>query len=248
MSLLAFGLLGSGEFDPWAEDVDRWLLERARTGHGRVLILPTASAAEGDDVFDGWAEKGLKHYRGMGVRAEVVPLKNREDAGRPEFVAKLDDAAMVFFSGGNPAYMAATLGGTAFWLALLAALDRGLAYGGCSAGVASLAETAPDSDAREIGDDLWKPGLGLFRDVVFGPHWEMLDSWVPGARDFIVASVQPGGRLLGIDENTAVVGDGSEWAVIGAGAAHVMVDGEWQDWPVGASFTLPLTERAREGE
>src|SRR5439155_5875898 len=33
---LTFGLLGSGEFLPWSEEVDRWLLERA-TGDGRVL-------------------------------------------------------------------------------------------------------------------------------------------------------------------------------------------------------------------
>ena len=32
---LSFALLGSGEFEPWTEDVDRWLLDRA-TGNGTV--------------------------------------------------------------------------------------------------------------------------------------------------------------------------------------------------------------------
>ena len=31
-------LLGSGEFEPWTDDVDHWLLDRA-TGDGTVLIL-----------------------------------------------------------------------------------------------------------------------------------------------------------------------------------------------------------------
>ena len=41
-----FALLGSGEWQPWTDEVDRWLLERT-TGDGTVLVLPTASAPEG---------------------------------------------------------------------------------------------------------------------------------------------------------------------------------------------------------
>jgi hypothetical protein len=41
-----WSLLGTGEFQPWSEPVDRRLVEEA-DGDGRVLILPTASAPEG---------------------------------------------------------------------------------------------------------------------------------------------------------------------------------------------------------
>jgi hypothetical protein len=88
-----WALLGSGEFRPWAEEVDRWMLERARPG--RVLILPTASAPEGHEVFDRWGRMGLEHYRRLGVEAEVVSLKDHEDAARPELAARLDTAAAV---------------------------------------------------------------------------------------------------------------------------------------------------------
>ena len=37
------------------------------TGDGRVLILPTASAKEGDEVFDGWGSKGLEHFDSLGI-------------------------------------------------------------------------------------------------------------------------------------------------------------------------------------
>src|SRR5439155_11002014 len=80
----AIALLGSGEFEPWTEEVDRWLLERA-TGDGSVLVLPTASAPEGDPIFDGWANLGLDHYAQLGIPAQVVPLKTREDADRSSF-------------------------------------------------------------------------------------------------------------------------------------------------------------------
>ena len=240
MSGLTLGLLGSGEFEPWAEEVDRWLLDRARTGDGRVLILPTASASEGDEAFERWSLMGLEHYERMGVPAEVVPLKTRADAARPELVARLDDASAVFFSGGNPASLAATLRGTPFWTALVASMERGLAYGGCSAGVACLPEMAPDSSVSSLDGATWKAGLALFAEVVFMPHWDALDSFVPGLTDFVVASVPPGCRLFAIDEHTAVVGDGSEWTVVGAGAVHAMLGGEWQNHGPGSSFRLPL--------
>ncbi len=246
MSDLVIGLLGSGEFEPWAEEVDRWLLEHSRAEGDRVLILPTASAREGADVFDMWAEKGLEHYGRMGVSAEVVPLKTREDAGRPEIVSKLDEASAVFFSGGNPADLAAILMDTPFWRALIDAMVRGLAYGGCSAGVACLPDISPDSSIASLDDAVWKPGLRLFRDVVFMPHWDALDSFLPGLTDFVIASVPEGSSLFTIDENTAVVGDGSDWSVVGAGGAHVMLDGMWQHHGPGATFSRTLPRREQE--
>src|SRR5436309_391406 len=137
-------LLGSGEFEPWTEPVDRWLLDRA-SGDGSVLILPTASAPEGNQVFDMWANMGLAHYNRLGIPAEVVPLKTHEDADRPDVVSRLETASMAYFSGGNPAHLAAVLDGSAFWIALMDAMGRGLAYTGCSAGISCLGEQAPDS-------------------------------------------------------------------------------------------------------
>jgi len=59
----------------------------APSGDGRVLVLPTASAQEGDAAFEGWARRGLAHYREAGIAAEVVPLRTREDAGRADLLA-----------------------------------------------------------------------------------------------------------------------------------------------------------------
>jgi cyanophycinase len=236
----AFGLMGSGEFEPWAAHMDRMLLERAR-GSGPVLVLPAASAPEGDAVFDGWASKGLAHYGRLGIRAEVVPMKTRRDADRPEMVEPLGSASMVFFSGGNPAYLAGVLAGSRFWDELMEEMDRGMAYAGCSAGVACLGEVAPDSAAATLTPArMWRPGLRLFPNTYFGPHWDALDRHVPGLKEYWISSVPPDGRLVAIDERTAVVGDGTEWTVVGSGAAHVMEAGRWSDHPSGTSFTAVL--------
>jgi cyanophycinase len=235
----AFGLLGAGEFDPWSEPVERWLLERARRADGPVLILPTASAHEGEETFQMWATKGLDHYRGLGIPAELVPIRTREDAGRPEFVDPLEGASMIFFSGGNPARLAQALGGTSFWTEAVAAIDDGLAYAGCSAGVAWLSETTFDSEAQSF-DSIWAPGLGYVRGTMFAPHWDIVDDWIPGARDFIIAAVKPGDRLVAIDEATALVGDGRSWQVLGRAGVHVLEGGEWTLHGEGDAFELDL--------
>jgi cyanophycinase len=246
-----FALLGSGEFEPWTGEVDRWLLERA-TGSGTVLILPTASAPEGDEVFDRWGSMGLTHYEELGIPAEVLPLKTRDDALKPELVSQLEDASVVYFSGGNPAYLAQILVDTPFWSSVLGRLDDGMAYTGCSAGIAALGDVAPDSTSNDpTSAHFWRPGLGLFPELYFGPHWDALDVYVPGLRAMILASVPKDARMLAIDERTAVVGDGTRWRVMGAGAAHMLQGGEWRDHPTGSSFTALLEHhpvgRAPEG-
>jgi len=241
VSGMLFGLLGSGEFEPWTEAVDRWLLERA-SGDGRVVIFPTASAPEGDAVFDRWATMGLDHYRQLGIPVEVGAVRTRDEAEDRGNAACIEHASMVFFSGGNPAYLAGTLSGTALWTAILHGLGRGMAYAGCSAGIACLGETAADSAVRSIdGGRPWRPGLRLFPNVHLGPHWDALDRFVPGLRAYIEASVPAEERLLAIDERTAVAGDGSSWSVIGAGQAHLRDRGTWRSFPSGASFEAALT-------
>jgi cyanophycinase len=234
-----FGLLGSGEFEPWSEAVDRSLLSRT-SGDGTVLILPTASAAEGDDVFFRWARMGKDHFDAMGVPNRIVPLKTRADAHERSFAESVERASVVYFSGGNPAYLAGVLSGTPFWEAVLGGLDRGLAYIGCSAGIACLGETAADSAARFAGEDVWKPGLRLFPNVHFGPHWDALDRFVPGLRSLIEASVPLHDQLLAVDERTAAVGDGTSWTVVGVGSAHLRQDGSWVMWPAGSTFEAAL--------
>lgn len=240
MTVRAFALLGSGEFDPWTESVDRRLVGRADAPGSRVLILPTAAAAEGDDVFDMWANKGRDHYDALGIESQIVPLKTRADAADPAFVSALEGAALAFFSGGNPAYLAATLRDTPFWEALRGGIERGLAYGGCSAGIACLGDSAPDSARRTFDDSSWEPGLRLFPGFQFGPHWDALDGFAPGLTDFIVAAVPEGSTLVAVDENTAIVGDGGTWDVEGVGGVHILSHGDWMHHAPGDRFPLPM--------
>jgi cyanophycinase len=220
----AYALLGAGEFEDWHTDVDRSLLDGR---DGRVLVLATAAAPEGEGVYQGWVDMGLAHYAAAGIEAAAPTLRTATDAHDPSIVAALDDAALVFFSGGNPAYLAQVLLDSPFWTRLQERVANGsLAYAGCSAGVACLSDPTFDSESDDV-ERVWAPGLGYFPTVLFGPHWDIVDTWIPGARAFIAAATPVGGCLVAIDERTALVGDGSRWTVHGAGGVYVHRDGTW---------------------
>jgi cyanophycinase len=233
-----WSLLGSGEFLPWSEPVDRRLVAEA-DGDGRVLILPTASAPEGKDVFERWGSLGLAHFSRLEIPAEVLDLRTREDADDPRLLARLDGASAVYFSGGNPAYLSATLAESDFLDSMLKQLDRGMAYAGCSAGVACLNELTFDSDTTDV-DEVFKPGLGLAPRAFFAPHWDIVDTWMPGATEFIVASVPEDSVFIGLDEDTAMMGRGASWGVLGKSGIHVKEGDGWTTYRDGDGFELGL--------
>jgi cyanophycinase-like exopeptidase len=213
-------LLGSGEFEPWTRSLDRTLLEAATTGDGTVAIVPTASALEGP-VFDGWARKGLEHYAALGAPARVIDLRGRDDAERVDLVGGLDHASLIFFSGGNPAYLASTLAGSPFWEAVLGRLADGAAFAGCSAGACVAGAFAPDSVTSFVWEEGWVPGLELLPGAWVLPHFDALDRYRADLRGYFLSRVPEGGLALGVDERTAVVRTDGAWTVVGQGGAFV---------------------------
>jgi cyanophycinase len=239
-----YAFLGAGEFESWHDDIDRRLLADR---DGRVLVFATAAAREAEDVYQGWVDKGLAHYGALGMPVAAPDLRTRADADDPEVVGALDDAALVFFSGGNPAYLASVLAGSAFWHALQERIADGrTAYAGCSAGVAVLSDPTFDSDTDDF-EQVWKPGLGYFPSVLFAPHWDIVETWIPGAQGFITASAPVGGALVALDEETAMVGDGEMWDVYGRGGISIYEAGAWgTPYLAGASFAKTLADGGAE--
>jgi cyanophycinase len=181
----------------------------------------------------------MAHYERLGISARVLPLKTREDAVRADVIGMVDDASLIFFSGGNPWYLSTVLDETPLWERLRERLLDGLAYAGCSAGVACLTDMTYDSDTQDF-DNVFKPGLGYVRNALFAPHWDIVETWIPGAKGYITAATPAGGVLVALDEDTAMVGDGSAWTVHGRQGVHVYRSGSWADHVAGAAFDLAL--------
>jgi cyanophycinase len=233
-----FLLLGSGEFEPWSEEAERAAADGADPS---VVILPTASAREGDAVFDRWGSMGLEHYHAMGWPATVLPVKARADAEREELTADLDAAGLVFFSGGNPKHLASTIEGTPLWRSLLAAMERGAVFAGCSAG--AMVASQSRAQAREQGvRTSWIFGLGLVPNVSFGVHWDKT-RLIPGMRWWVRSELPEGSWFVGIDECTAIVGDGYAWTVFGRGGATVVHATGRRVYRAGERFSTEAPER-----
>jgi cyanophycinase len=238
--MTAIALLGSGEFAAWTTPVDEWCLEHVNTRTDKVLVAPTASAPEGESVFRRWADMGIAHYRAMGLSPELLDLRGKPDASKPEIVDALDGACLIFFSGGNPGYLAETLAGTPFWEALATRITAGdIAFGGCSAGASFLGPTAPFVSG--VGIDHWPDGVKLLPLAYVMPHFDALDGYAPGLRRTLLKAKPPEAVAVGIDEDTAMYGDGERWTVHGSGA--VWVNGTMDDMRPhrdGATFDLRL--------
>ena len=214
-------LCGSGEFTPAMADVDRGILADIGQRRVRVAIVPTAAGQE--DTPKSWVAMGTAHFEGLGAEATGVMVLTREDAEDPRHAAAIANADWIYFSGGKPGYLVETLTGTAFWSAVLARHHTGAVLAGSSAGAMMLG-----SQTFHFPDGLDETGLprrvavrealGLLPGIFVAPHFDA----VPGELWRRWVAVWPKGhRMLGIDEDTAVVEGADGWTVAGKGRAMV---------------------------
>jgi cyanophycinase len=211
-------LVGSGEFTPALEAVDRDLLAATGVRRPRVAILPTASALDGEEVFLRWAEQGRQHFHALGAEVEAVLVRSRVDADDAGCAQAVGEADLIYLSGGKPDHLYEALAGTAIERALLAAHLRGAVLAGCSAGAMVLADRRLRFLRRPPLPCGWAPALGIVPGVAVIPHYDAL----PEALAMLLVLLPPrSGVVLGIDEETALVGRDGVWQVQGRGRVTV---------------------------
>ena len=208
-------LLGSGEFLPVMDVVDKFLLANCgANGHlPRVVCLPTAAGREGEGSWGNWMKMGEEHFKRLGADVQSLPIIDRASADDPQFESALESANLVYFSGGDPNYLYKTMNGSRAWQAAQKAWARGAAYAGCSAGAMILGKSMPDFRRAGLGT---RQGFGLVPAAFILPHFDA----IPVIRKpFIFAlrrQLDDGESLLGIDEETALIGRlGDAWRVHG---------------------------------
>jgi len=194
-------------------EFDLELLAATGRARPRVAILPTASYPDGEDVFARWASMGVAHFGELGAEVEPVLVRDREDADDAAHAQAIGEADLIYLSGGKPDYLLRVLDGSLVGGALLDAHERGAVLAGCSAGAMVLAGHTFDLRVRVLPWPLrWRPGLGFAPGTSVVPHY---DAW-PEPMSAIVALQAPRGSVvLGIDEDTAVVGRDGTWQVHG---------------------------------
>lgn len=196
------------------------LAERLRGGR---LVVCTVASHEPQGYFDAYKEA----LSDLGVRDLVeIYVDERSESGDPDKLSAFEDAAGVFFTGGDQLRISSQIGDTPIERAIRMLHERGGLIAGTSAGASVMSETmlvkGPAEESYRIGELHMAPGLGLLCDAIIDQHFAER-----GRFGRLLGAVAHNPRLLGlgIDENTAVWVAGRKMRVIGTGAVYV-VDAE----------------------
>jgi len=205
-------LVGSGEYLPVMDEIDLYLLNSLNLNgrKARVVCLPTAAGDEGDATVEKWCDMGIKHFEKLGADVKALRIIDRESANDHKWEPLLENADLIYFSGGDPNYFHKTLEGSVAWAAVLRACEKGAIYAGCSGGAMPLAERIPSFKLFGTLE-----GFGVVPAKFILPHFDAFGMFKP-LISVLKNSLTDGERLIGIDEDTALVGKlGSEWMVMG---------------------------------
>ena len=224
-------LVGSGEYTPAMLEVEAALLEGRPP---RYVQIPTAASAEGEARMRYWVGLGRAQAERLGVTAVPLDVRTREQAADPAIVDQVAGAGLIYLSGGSPTLLARTLLDTPLWSAIVAAWEGGAALAGCSAGAMAMADHVPDIRHPRRGGE---QGLGLLPHIRVLPHFDRMLGWAPDVltRPFFRDTER---HVVGVDENTAIVGGPETFIVQGRQSAWLLSDGKRRQFKPGEEIVL----------
>jgi cyanophycinase len=198
-------LVGSGEYLPPVEPIDRYLLAMLPS-QPRVVCLPTAAGSEGAERIAYWSALGVNYFTGLGVRVEALAVIDQPSANDPELANRIAAANFIYLSGGRPDYLLNTLRGSLAWKAIGDVLATGGILAGCSAGAMILGERIPAFPG-------WRKAFSLLPGVIV-PHFDEIPPSFSRPMKWLVGK---GSTLVGIEANTALIHHEGQSIVVGSG-------------------------------
>lgn len=227
-------LVGAGEYLPVMEDVDRYLLASVNSKTPRVVCLPTAAGQESDESINRWSRMGVEHFQKLGADVQALRIIDKESANDAQYESILENADLIYFSGGNPKHLYETMKGSLAWTAMQKAWSKGAVYAGCSAGAMILSKRIPSF--RLVGT---VEGFGVVPAQFIMPHFDAIPTMFKPLIFALKAQLKKGERMIGVDENTALIGKlNGEWKVIGQSKVHVFTRQGSQTYNSGQTLSL----------
>ena len=219
----SLGLVGSGEYLPQLAEFEKSLIEDGIANGKKPIFLqiPTAAGRESENRIEFWKQLGKEQAERLGYESKFLPVLKREDADNPEFVESVKDAALIYFSGGDPHYLADTLINTPLWHGIYENWQSGGSLAGCSAGAMVLSTHVPNF---RLSRHQSTEGFGIIENVRVIPHFNKFFKWIPESAAKLLMHVPDDSVLIGIDELTAIVKRGGSdfWQVYGQAKLHIL--------------------------
>lgn len=185
----------------------------------RIAIIPTASSLA--DTGD----KYIEVFRKIGVRDAVsLPINDRAEANRQDYLDALDRADGIFITGGNQLRLSTILGGTKVAQKIRRRNAAGVHVAGTSAGAAIMPEhmiAGGTTGSIPMGNGVnLAPGLGLTNSLLIDQHFIQRDRL---GRLLTAISYNPFMLGIGIDEDTAIfISPEQVFEVVGSGAVTII--------------------------
>ena len=186
---------------------------------GRIVVMTVATELPeelGAIYTDVFTRLGAAEVR-------VVDVRKREDAHAPEALGAIKEATGVFFTGGSQLRITTLLGGSPIDTLLHECHDAGMVLAGTSSGASMMsatmiiqgeARTSPTSTMVKMSH-----GMNFIDGPIIDQHFAQRGRI---GRLLSAVASHPAQLGLGIDEDTALVVEGDEFRVIGAGAVTVV--------------------------
>lgn len=216
-------IIGGAEDTEGECEILREFVRRSGGINARIVVLTAASSLP--------AEVGKEYieiFKRLGAAAvEVVDTRSPDDANRPESIKTVAYSTGIFFTGGDQARIIRAIKDTILEDVIHKRYADGAVIAGTSAGAAVMPSqmivegesgTNPRLDAVDMG-----PGMGFLPGVLVDQHFAQRGRL---GRLLSAMLLKPSVLGFGIDENTAVIVNGSEFAVIGEGAVTVVDESE----------------------
>jgi len=218
----SLALVGSGEYLPQMREFEQSLINDGLANNKKPIYvqIPTAAARESENRINYWRSLGQVAAKSLGVTQSFLPIFTRDDANNLKLLKDVDDAALIYLSGGDPHYLAQTLRDTLLWDLILKNWQTGGSLAGCSAGAMAFSGYVPHFRLSRAQPT---QGFGLLKEVRVIPHFDKFFKWIPDSAAKHLLDLPGDSTLIGIDEDTAVVKRANQdWQVWGKGKLHLL--------------------------
>jgi cyanophycinase len=212
-------IIGGKEDKEGEREILQLVAERA--GSGKLVVATVAT-----DVPDELWKEYRELFGKLGARKiEHLNIRTREEALAEDCARIMEDAEVLFFTGGDQLKITSQLGDSMVFRKTIQLLEKGGTVAGTSAGASVMSTTmlvSGQGDKSPNIEDVVRmaPGLGLFPDAVVDQHFAER-----GRIGRLVSAISQNPRHLGvgIDEDTAIVVHGLDYfEVVGRGAVYVL--------------------------
>ncbi|MEM9162569.1 MAG: cyanophycinase [Cyanobacteria bacterium P01_F01_bin.4] len=216
-------IIGGAEDKQETCQILREFVREAGGMNAHIAVL-TAATSLPDEVGEDYRHV----FERLGAKAvHVVHTETRADADRVEALEPLQQATGIFFTGGDQRRLIELIKDTDADRLIHERCQAGVIVAGTSAGAAIMPDvmieegdstTNPRPETVEMG-----PGLGFLPGIVIDQHFSQRGRL---GRLLSALVLEPSVLGLGIDEDTAILVEGTEFVVIGSGAVTVVDESE----------------------